>query len=696
MSKKLILILISLSIITFSKTSQVETWKKRTNKIISKTLSKYHYKSQDINDNFSKRMFTLFLNRIDPNKIFLTEANISKLKSYEYKIDNDIRNETFHFFNLCLLQLKEQALFSNSIYHTLLKTPIDLNKENLLTKKIENKTYSKNNEELRKQWKITIQHNVAQNYIKLYKEKFPSANTLKILPKLEIEARLKTKKDLERRFKRLIQKTTKDYFSIYLDCITSSFGPHTSYLPPEEKQDFDINMSGQLEGIGAVLREEDGYIKVVQIIPGSASWRQGLLKAEDIILKVTQANSNDAVSIIETPVRNAVKLIRGPKGSNVTLTIKKPSGIIKDITITRDIVVIKSTYVKSGIFNMKNNKFGYINLPSFYRDFDNNSNRNAADDVKKALKILNKKTTGLILDLRNNGGGSLKDAIDISGFFIPSGPIVQVLDSHHAKNTFFDLDNNTYYEKPLIVLVNSFSASASEIVAAALQDYNRAIIIGDKSTFGKGTVQKILNLDRLVFKKEHPLGYIKITIQEYFRITGRSTQFKGVIPDIIYPNQYDYLDIGEKKLKYAIKGSEITARNFNSWNTKYNKSDIIKKSYIRQKENPKVKSIENYVDFMKNKNNVTNISVKVSDLWQNIQTIKEKNKQLDNLTTDAVFKNFDIILTDQNKKELKKWKKTIQNDFLINEALLILHDIENEKRNMPTTKKITATPKRAS
>ena len=317
------------------------------------------------------------------------------------------------------------------------------------------KKNAKNNAELTKRWKASTQYQVAQNYITLYKEKYPSKNELVIEKELELEARLKTKKDMDRRFKRLMEKENKDYFTDYLDSMTRAFGPHTSYLPPEDKEDFDINMSGKLEGIGAILREDDGYIKVVRIIPGSASWRQGELKAEDIILKVSQYQE-EAVSIIETPVREAVKLIRGPKGSTVNLTVKKPDGMIQTIPIKRDIVVIKSAYAKSGLFKVNNQNFGYISLPSFYRDFENNKSRNAAGDIKNALNEFNKQNSdGLILDLRNNGGGSLKDAVDISGFYT-EWPVVQVSDSYNKKDTYRDRDNTTVYNKPLVILVNSF------------------------------------------------------------------------------------------------------------------------------------------------------------------------------------------------------------------------------------------------
>lgn len=659
---------------------QYSRWQQHINQILSGTLDRYHYVDQSIDDNYSKRVFQLFLNQIDPNKNFLTDHQLIELSAYEYKIDNDIRTNTFYFYDLCILRLKEQIALSKSIYNTILKDAIDLNTINHIETDVDKKTYAKNNAELTKRWKTSIQYQVAQNYITLYKEKYPSKNTLTIEKKLELEARLKTKKDMDRRFKRLIEKKDTDYFTTYLDSITQGFGPHTSYLPPEEKEDFDINMTGKLEGIGAILRETDGFIKVVRIIPGSASWRQGELGAEDIILNVSQLGE-EPISVIETPVRDAVKLIRGPKGSTVNLTVKKPNGIIKTIPIQRDIVVIKSAYAKSGTFQLNNQAFGYINLPSFYRDFEDNNNQNAADDIKVALGKLNH-TQGLILDLRNNGGGSLKDAVDIAGFFIPSGPIVQVSDSTQKKDVYRDKNTETLYEQPLIVLVNPFSASASEIVAAALQDYNRAIILGNTHTFGKGTVQKVVNLDKMLFRTESPLGFIKITIQEYFRINGTSTQFKGVVPDIVYPGPYDYLDIGEKELTFAFKGSSTTPATFNKWEPHKNRSLVIKKSYDRLKNNPAIATITNYNTFMKQQRDQSKRSVRIMDLWNNMNQIKEKNDALEDLTITKVFSEYQSIepnsqsfSDDRDQEEFKKWTKSFDNDVLLNEALQILSDL---------------------
>jgi carboxyl-terminal processing protease len=663
-----------------------DRWEKHANQLLSGTLTRYHYVNQTMDDNASKRIFTLILKQLDPNKHFFTATDVAEFTSYEYKIDNDIRNNTFHFYNLAVSRLNQQVEWCRSVYHTILDSPIDLNAPYRIELDPDKKTYTANNQDLAQRWLANLHYQVAQNYISLYQEAYPSRNAIVIEKDMEIAARKKTKKELDRRFKRLMNKTDMDYFTRYLNAISQSFGPHTSYLPPEEKKDFDINMSGQLEGIGAILREDDGYIKVVRIIPGSASWRQGKLSAEDIILSVIKNEGAEPVDMIETPVRDAVKLIRGPKGSTVTLTVKKPDGIIQTIPIKRDIVIIQSAYAKSGIFKVNNQRFGYINLPSFYRDFDNTQNRNAADDVKQALLSFNASgTQGMILDLRNNGGGSLKDAVDISGFFIPSGPVVQVANSYGRKESYNDTDVATIYTRPLIILTNTFSASASEIVSAALQDYGRAIVIGNAHTFGKGTVQKVVNLDNFLSRREQPMGFLKITIQEYFRITGKSTQFDGVVPDIIYPSRYDYLDVGEKELTFAFKGTTVPSVVFKPWPKHANYSHVIQKSYARLAQNRAARAITQYSEFMANERANSNQSVQISDLWKKMIIIKEKNDTLDALKVTPPLAHYTPLEPTPTPDDTdaidahNEWVKGFDSDMLLNEAFYVLSDIIDTK-----------------
>lgn len=661
-------------------------WRQRASSVLANQLIRFHYVDQAIDDNFSKRVANLFLKKIDPNKHFFTQQQIHELMAYEYKIDNDIRNATFYFYDTSILRLQQQIDYVSSIYNTLLEAPININKRAMYETDFDKKVYVNDNDQLNDLWKTTVQYYVVQQYVSLFNEEYPSASAIERVPELEVKAREKTKSDLDRRFKLLKKQTDNDYFSMYLDCVANAYGPHTTYLPPEEKEDFDINMSGQLEGIGAVLREEDGYIKVVRIIPGSASWRQGILKPEDIILTVIQDGESEGVSIVETSVREAVTLIRGKKGTVVSLVIKKPDGMTQTVSIVRDIVVIQSTYAKGGTFQFPedNRTYGYIRLPSFYRDFENNRNRNAADDVKAILMAMSD-TSGTILDLRDNGGGSLRDAVEISGFFIDQGPVVQVVSNDRSKHALYDQNRGVVYHQPLIVLVNTFSASASEIVSAALQDYNRAIIIGDAHTFGKGTVQKVYDLDYWSRRPKPSLGFSKITIQEFFRINGYSTQFKGVTPDIIYPSTMDYLDVGEKDLPYALSGSQTTPGDYAQSTPKYQTSLVIERAYDRLKSNEVFDQINAYSTFMKNRQSATKKSVGMTDVWRDLNDVKKQRAAMDDLFADPVFKSFEFIEPelstiddDDEKTELNDWATGLQQDFLLNEALLVLKDMSDQ------------------
>ena len=396
-----------------------------------------------------------------------------------------------------------------------------------------------------------------------------TAGIIKIVPfdTLELKARNETKTFVENWFKRWRKMDRQDKIAFYANTIAEIYDPHTNYFPPADKENFDISMTGKLEGIGATLTERDGYVKVERIVPGSASYKQGELKAGDLILKVGQGEE-EPVDIVDMKLDDAIQLIRGKKGTEVRLTVKKPDGVIKVIPIIREVVVIEETYARSALISYKGKRFGIIQLPSFYADFSSRGRgRNSAGDVRLEVeKLQEEKVNGIILDLRNNGGGSLADAIEMSGLFIASGPIVQVKDSEGNINAANDFNPTTLYDGPLVVLTNAYSASASEILAAALQDYKRAIILGSKSTFGKGTVQTMVALNggrTDVFPRG--FGELKVTIQKFYRINGGTTQLKGVEPDVIVPDIYDGVERGEKEMNYHLAYDQIPSARYKSY-----------------------------------------------------------------------------------------------------------------------------------
>lgn len=542
------------------------------------TLNGQHYAPKTINDDFSVLAFENTLENLDGNKQFFTQEDIDRLKPFEKQIDDQINSGRFDFFdsawNTLMLRLDQIEPWIVDP----LNNPMDYSIEGVFEVSQENKSYPIDQAALKDYWTRWTRYQVVDRLYRKQKQQKDlekgkdSSGAVKIIPydTLELKARNETKTFVENWFKRWRKMDRQDKIAFYANTIAEIYDPHTNYFPPADKENFDISMTGKLEGIGATLSERDGYVKVERIVPGSASYKQGELKAGDLILKVAQGEE-EPVDIVDMKLDDAIQLIRGKKGTEVRLTVKKPDGVIKVIPIIREVVVIEETYARSAIFTHKKKRFGIIQLPSFYADFSSRGRgRNSAGDVRLEIeKLKEENVDGIVLDLRNNGGGSLADAIEMSGLFIASGPIVQVKDSEGNINAANDFNPTTLYSGPLVVLTNAYSASASEILAAALQDYKRAIILGSKSTFGKGTVQTMVALNggrSEVFPRG--FGELKVTIQKFYRINGGTTQLKGVEPDVVVPDIYDGVERGEKEMDYHLAYDEIPSASFKSYETK--------------------------------------------------------------------------------------------------------------------------------
>ncbi len=432
---------------------------------------------------------------------------MDNLNIFRTKIDDEINNSNYSFFNISVDIIKQRIKNTKAFYEEILSKPFDYSINETYETAAKKKEYSKDLDELKERWRKILKYETIQNLnISVGKKEDAIADNnksykIKTFEELEKESRKKVLKTYNDWFRRLSKIKIKDRRSTYLNSITSSFDPHTTYLLPKEKENFDIRISGQLEGIGAQLIESNGYIKVTRIIPGSASWKQGELKEGAIILKVAQKDK-EPVSIVDMRLDEAVKLIRGKKGSEVRLTVKKIDGNIYTIPIIRDIVVLEETFAKSALIKKNKKNYGYIYLPKFYVNFKNSKARHCSKDVEIEInKLKAENPHGIILDLRNNGGGSLRDVVEMAGLFIKKGPIVQIKSRNGSPYLLKDEDEQVHYDGPLIILVNTFSASASEILAAAMQDYNRAIIIGSPTTYGKGTVQRIISFDRIIGRR---------------------------------------------------------------------------------------------------------------------------------------------------------------------------------------------------
>ncbi|MFW2366055.1 MAG: carboxy terminal-processing peptidase [Desulforhopalus sp.] len=553
---------------------------------------------------------------------------------------------------------------------------------------------------LRDRWRKILKSQVISKYLDLKEEQEgkqdknkENAEPEKIKSEVELwqEAIAKVSKRNRSFFQRLRKETLQDHYDRFFNSITRAFGPHTNYIPPASKEQFDINMRGSLEGIGALLREDDGLIKVIRIIPGSASSRQGRLKAEDVILQVAQ-EGEEPVDITDMRLRDAVRLIRGPKGEAVTLTVKKSDGSVETIRIIRDVVQIEETFVKSTILESDDGrKTGYIFIPSFYRDFEGTRNgakgRNSTDDTRKALLELKAKNVdGIVLDLRDDGGGALVDAVDITGLFIESGPVVQVKNSFGDERILSDNEERVYYDGPLVVLVNKFSASASEIVAAALQDYKRAAIIGGKHTHGKGTVQTIINLNEniplLHLRKYEDLGALKVMIQKFYRVNGSSTQYKGVEPDIVLPDLFEHIKSGERYLDYSLPWDSIEPVEYTPWSGRsFVVEELAKRSLARIKKDEGMKIISEEALKAAERSENTIISIHLDDMQEKRVESKAMREKVGAHYRKYRQENGDGTdfeePEDENGDPQEAWLKDVNDDPYIREAVNIVGDMNS-------------------
>jgi carboxyl-terminal processing protease len=546
------------------------------------TLNGQHYAPQKMDDSFSLKAFENAFENLDGNKQFFTEVDYSKMLPYQKQIDDQINSGRFDFFDSLWNTMMFRLNQIEPWIYEMVDTTIDHNQGGTFEVSKKNKTYAKNDASLKKYWQDWARYQVLDRLYRKQKQQndwmAKGDTSVKIAPfdTLEFKARSETKSFVQTWFKRWRKMDRQDQLAFYANTIAEIYDPHTNYFPPADKENFEISMTGKLEGIGATLSERDGYIKVERIVPGSASYKQGELKAGDLILKVGQGKE-DPVDVVDMKLDDAIQLIRGKKGTEVRLTVKKPDGVIKVIPIIREVVVIEETYARSAIVLQGKKRYGFIQLPSFYADFSTRGRgRNSAGDVRLEVeKLKEERVDGIILDLRNNGGGSLADAIEMTGLFFPSGPVVQVKDSEGNINAANDFNPSTLYSGPLVVLTNAYSASASEILAAALQDYKRAVIIGSKHTFGKGTVQTMVEL-KGGSTQTFPRGFgeLKVTIQKFYRINGGTTQLRGVEPDVIVPDVYDAIERGEKEMTYHLNYDEIPAARYKTMETKMYKEAI--------------------------------------------------------------------------------------------------------------------------
>ena len=668
--------------------------------LITYVLEKGHYEPKDIDDDFSVSVFEDFIDVIDPTKRYFLASDIEEFEQYKFQIDDQIKNTDITFFNVVYERLMQRMGEVKSIYKEILDRPFNYNENESINIKYDEQPFASNKDELKERWRKQLKYATLGTYdsklsrLEKTEPEFSDDkdNDADTPEEAELEARKSTETTLDEFFDFIEDLERKDWFVQYINTIVDEFDPHTFYFAPEDKERFDVSMSGKFEGIGARLQKKPEGAKIVEIISGGPVWRDGRLEVGDEIVKVGQ-NGQEPIDIVGMRLDDAIKLIKGAQGTVVDLTVRKVDGSLEEISLVRDVVELEESYAKSAYILKGDEKFGLINLPKFYVDFEDYSERNAATDVAKEVERLKKEgAEGLILDLRDNGGGSLKTVVEMAGLFIKEGPVVQVRSGNKEKEIYDDKDERIQWDGPLVILVNELSASASEILAAAMQDYKRAIVIGSKQTFGKGTVQNVIPLANMLRSNEHgDLGAIKLTTQKFYRINGGSTQLEGVKSDVVVPDKYSYIDLGEKDQSNPLKWDKITPAEYEAWDGYIDYEQTIENSKKRMANNPQIKLIEENAKWIKSEQDETEIPLnytaykeekekdkKQSDYYKSISEYDSK------LTFGSLKYEQELFTKDSVLREKRdRWHKNLAKDIYVEEAVNVLEDLKmNNMKNI--------------
>ena len=671
--------------------------------LITYVLEKGHYSPKDMDDAFSRNIYKNFIDGVDPLKRYFLNSDIEEFKQYETAIDDQIKIKDVTFFKLVYTRLTERIAQIEKIYPRILELPFNYSIDEELNVDYDKITYPNNIKALENRWRKQLKFTTISNYYDLIEENGTNLNEKstegksedfenpKSLSEIEIEARENTKSSMSEYFDFVNDLESKDYFGIFLNTIVEEFDPHTNYFAPSDRDRFELQMSGKLEGIGARLQKKNDYIKIIEVISGGPAWRGEHVEVGDMIMKVKQESEKEAVSVVGMRLDDAVKLIKGPKGTKVILTIKRVDGSIEEEIITRDVVEIEETYAKSTLIKKDDKNYGLIDLRQFYFDMQNYKERNAASDVKKEIIRLKKEgMEGLIIDLRGNGGGSLRTAVDMAGLFIKEGPIVQVASSGSKKEVLNDNDEEIVWNGPLVILVNELSASASEILAAAMQDYKRAIVVGSKQSYGKGTVQNLLDLNQWLRNNEMgDMGSLKLTTQKFYRVNGGSTQLEGVKSDVVMADRYSYIDIGEKDYDNPLPYDKIEPANYEVWNGNIDYDKTVSRSVERITKSQQLKLIDENAQWIKNRRDVTTVNLNYESYKKDIESRIDETKKfdsIDNYDNKLIYESlpFEIELMKQDStlfEKRKRWHKSLGNDIYIEEGINILQDLKSTNNN---------------
>jgi carboxyl-terminal processing protease len=675
---------------TFAFTGNPPTRYEKILKNLSELLEEIHYSPKDIDDKFSAEVFKKYLGEVDVEKKIFIKSDIQELSKYQNQLDDEILGKTtVQFVPAVVAIYKKRLQETQNVTREILTQPFDFNKQETVNLDYEKLDFPVNAAAQREEIRKKLKYMTLEKYSDLLDQQEAAKGKPNYVAKtneqLEKEARDKTLKISDRFYEHLkIKADDDDFFNVFVETIVQCMDPHTDYFPPVEKRSFDEDMSGHFYGIGAALRDEDGTIKIVTLVTGSPAWKSGQVNVGDVILKVAQGNQ-EPVDLTSYMVEDAVKIIRGNKGTEVRLTLKKADGSVKVVNLVRDEIVQDEKFAKSVIVQSEKGKIGYIFLPEFYADFDNSKgNRCSIDVAKEIIKLKEAKVDGIVLDLRNNGGGSLFDVVQMVGYFIDQGPVVQVRDRDGKPQVLNDKDKTVLYDGPLAVMVNEFSASASEIFAAAIQDYHRGVIIGSTSTYGKGTVQRNIPLDKNIGFNDlgGPLGTVKLTLQKFYRINGGSTQLRGVSSDIVLPDPYEHYKVREKDQPDALAWDEMPKADYTTWKYAYDINNIRTSSTERTSTNNAFSTISKNATWL-DKQNDKMFPLNLKAYQDEQKMVRATVKQIDSVSKLKVpMEVYSLpqdtlkFVGDKDKMDrYKQWVDSRKTDIYLKETINVMDDM---------------------
>ncbi len=678
-----------------------------------------------IDDALSQKAFARYLDALDPGKLFLLKEQVDVLSRDATRLDDQLHAGDLSLARTGAALIARERKAVSQVVADILKTPFDFTVDETIETDPKKQTWAANEDERRDRWRKTLKQQALERIERMAdsakaaekqkedksKGKPDSAQLEEDedeSPRVSLEpppptfegrekkAREDLARDYEGRFSRLAKVEPLEAAETFINAVAGVFDPHTLYLAPEQQENFDIQISGSLEGIGAVLTEDAHYISVREVVPGGAAWREGQLEAGDLILAVKQENGAP-VDVADMRINEVVRMIRGPKGTTVTLTVKKPDERVLLISIKRDLVVVEDAYARGALLNAGGKQqFGYIYLPSFYGNTratkGGTPERDATNDVRALLqRFAAEKIPGVVIDLRGNGGGLLNHANDITGLLIDRGPVVAAKGAEGKLQVLGDTDPGVAYGGNVVVLVDRFSASASEILAGALQDYGRALIVGTGPTHGKGTVQAMVDLDRVEerrSKNSEPLGVAKLTIQQFFLVDGESTQWRGVEPDVVLPDPASHVESGERYLENAIPWSQVPPLPATLWqHPNWDPKLLADKSRTRQANQPVFAKVLERGAYLQTRRKDTVVPLN-REAWlaqreKDKQALESLDPKLNDgparLTVKVVnYRPEEQVEAQPTRKgttRVDKWKENLAHDPWVEEAVFLLGDM---------------------